>query len=171
MHGVELRETSAKGLLWILNADEGISYGPEEPTRLVNMKVRFYDGDQEVRSTLTAKHGEVEDRTQLFSAQDSVVVITPKDEKLETESLLWDPKQERIRTDAPFKLTRGTDVMTGIGFDADPDLRRYAVHKAVRAEMRDEKNRDILNALDADSARGASPDSGGETHADSASGR
>ncbi len=164
--GVKMRETSQRGLLWILDAHQGLSYGADQPTQLKILRVRFFDGQEQVRSTLTSKRGEVNEDTQLLSAQDSVVVVTPKGERLETESLLWDPHRERIRTDAPFRLTRGQDVMTGVGFDADPDLTHYSVHSSVHAVMRDEKNDEIMHALDTGPAAGSR-----EPHADSTGNR
>ncbi len=154
--GVHLRQTSLKGLLWILDADEGISYGSDQPMELKNLTVHFYDGGTEVRSTLRSRRGLVDDRTQTLVARDSVVVETPKGERLETESLHWDPKQQKITTEDPFRFTRGGDVLTGIGISTDPDLTRYSIGKEVRAEVRDVKDKEILEGVDGDSvgARG-----------------
>lgn len=156
LRGVKLRQTSVRGLLWVLNADSGIAYGADEPTRLRRLTVRFYDGQPDVRSVLTSRRGEVDDKTHSLLAQDSVLVVTPQGEKLQTQSLRWDPAKNRIRTDDFFTLTRGHDVLTGIGIDADPDLVHYVVHKQVRAEMRDESNDQLREALDGDSTAGRS---------------
>lgn len=159
LSGVKLQQTSVRGLLWILEADEGLSYGPDEPTELSGMRVRFYDGQQQVRSVLTSRRGYVDDKTQSLVAQDSVVVVTPQGERLETHSLRWDPKRERISTEDPFRFLRGMDVLTGIGFEADPDLTHYTVRRQVRAELRSQRDETILEELDGDST-GGGPDSG-----------
>jgi len=151
LHGVHLRQTSLRGLLWVLSADSGISYGPDEPTRLKKLTVRFYDAGPEVKSTLTSRRGEVDDKTHSLVARDSVVVVTPKGERLETETLRWDPSKGQIQTNDPFRFYRGNDLMTGIGFQADPDLEHYVVHQQVRAEMRDEGDDQLREALDGDS--------------------
>lgn len=143
-----LRQTGEKGLQWILEAEEGISYGPGEPTQLRGMRVRFYDGSETARSILTSRRGEIDEETRTLVAQDSVVVVTPAGERLETESLQWDPRAERITTEAAFRLARGRDVLTGTGFSADPDLRRYSVKSDVRAEVRDQDDASILEGLD-----------------------
>ncbi len=143
-----LRTTGASGLLWVLQAAEGTSYAPGEPTELRLMTVRFYDGGGVVRSVLTSRRGEIDESTRTLFAQDSVVVVTPDGERLETESLRWDPRAERITTDAYFRLTKGRDVLTGTGFSADPDLRRYSVVRDVRAEVRDQDDTKILEGLD-----------------------
>lgn len=151
---LRLRQTSLRGLEWELHADQGISYGPEEPTRLVRPVIRFYDGGAEVKSVLTSKVGQIEERTRTFIAEDSVVVVTPAGEQLETESLRWDPEQKRVTTEAPFRLIRGDDILTGVGIDADPDLQHYTVHGDVRAELREEDEERMLEAIDGDTTRG-----------------
>jgi LPS export ABC transporter protein LptC len=146
--GFSLRATSTKGLLWILDAKRAVSPGPGQATRLDSMVVRFYDGEALPRSVLTSRHGEVDEKTNSLVARDSVVVSTPRGERLETEILRWDPKQERMTTDASFRLTRGGDVMTGIGIEAEPGLERYRVYHEVHAEVRDQNDATIREGID-----------------------
>lgn len=148
LEGVRLRETSVRGLLWVLEADRGVSYGPQDPTELEALTVRFYDGGPTVKSTLTSKRGIVDEKSRTITALDSVVVVTPDGERLETEELHWDPVNEQVTNDAFFRFTRGGDVLTGVGIRAEPDLSRYEILRDVRAEMVDQDNRDILEALD-----------------------
>lgn len=148
IEGFTLRATSVKGLLWVLEAKRAVSPGPGEPTQLDSMVVRFYDGEPRPRSVLTSRRGGVVERTNALVARDSVVVTTPRGERLETETLRWDPKQERMTTDAFFRLTRGGDVMTGIGIEAEPGLERYKVHREVRAEVRDQDDATLREGID-----------------------
>ena len=137
-----------KGLLWVLEAKRAVSTGAGEPTRLDSMVVRFYDGEAHPRSVLTSRHGEVDEKTNALVARDSVVVSTPRGERLETEILRWDPKQERMTTDAFFRLTRGGDLMTGTGIEAEPSLERYKVYHEVRAEVRDQNDATLREGID-----------------------
>jgi LPS export ABC transporter protein LptC len=137
-----------KGLLWVLEAKRAVSPGPGQPTRLDSMVVRFYDGEAHPRSVLTSRHGEVDEKTNSLVARDSVVVSTPRGERLETEILRWDPKEERMTTDAFFRLTRGGDLMTGIGIEAEPGLERYRVYHEVRAEVRDLNDATLREGID-----------------------
>lgn len=148
IEGFTLRASSMKGLLWVLMAKRAVSPGPSEPTRLDSMVVRFYDGEALPRSVLTSRHGEVDEKTNALVARDSVVVLTPHGERLETEVLCWDPKEERMTTDAFFRLTRGGDLMTGIGIDAEPGLERYKVYHQVRAEVRDQDDATLREGID-----------------------
>jgi LPS export ABC transporter protein LptC len=146
--GFTLNATSMKGLLWVLEAKRAISRGSGEPTRLDSMVVRFYDGETHPRSVLTSRHGEVDEKTNALVARDSVVVTTPRGERLETETLRWDPREERMTTEAFFRFTRGGDVMTGIGIEAEPGLERYRVFHEVRAEVRDKDDARIQEDID-----------------------
>lgn len=152
LHGVHLRQSGLQGLLWILDARTGVSYGPEEPTELDSLRIRFYDEKPDVQSVLTSRRGSVDDRTRTLVAEDSVVVVTAGGERLETERLVWDPKKRRIRSDVFFRLTKGRDVLTGIGIEADPDLTQYSVGRDVRAVVLDQSSEEMLEALDADTA-------------------
>lgn len=146
--GFILRATSVKGLLWVLEAKRAVSPERGGPTQLDSMVVRFYDGESRPRSVLTSRRGEVDEKSKALIARDSVVVVTPRGERLETESLRWDPKEERMTTEEFFRLTRGEDVLTGVGIEAEPGLERYKVYREVRAEVRDQNDDKIREGLD-----------------------
>ena len=150
LEGAVMRETSVRGLLYVLRAERALTYEEDEPTRLEGVTLRFYDGDEAVRSVLTSKSGYVDPKTDLLVAEDSVVVVTPKGERLETHRLEWDPKTERVRTDLPFVLYREEDIVTGVGIEADPDLGSYSVSKELRAVVR---NAPELEEIDEDGSR------------------
>lgn len=135
--GMVLRQTSAKGLAWVLRARKGTSDESQDPVHLEGLVIEFYDGHDQVRSTLTSKRGQIDEKATVLEARDSVVVWTPAGDRLETEYLRWDPKRERVTTDRAFKFRRGRDLLSGVGFEADPDLRAYEIQGGVHAVMRD----------------------------------
>ena len=137
MQQMELRQTSARGLLWVLEAEEARLYADNEPMDLTGLTIRFYDGKPTVQSVLTSREGQVHQKEKTLAAQDSVIVVTQEGDRLETEYLEWDPETERVTTPTPFTLYTGPDVITGIGIDADPDLREYTIHRQLRAVVRD----------------------------------
>ena len=51
---------------------------------------------------------------------------------LETTDITWDSRQGRISSDADVKVTKGENVMTGRGLDADPDLEQVVIRENVR---------------------------------------
>jgi LPS export ABC transporter protein LptC len=138
LYGAEMRQTSLRGNEWVLSARVAKSFAEGEPTQLEGLKVRFYDGSESVRSTLTSRRGEFQPERSILVAEDSVVVVTREHERLETEYLEWDPEVGRVRTPRPFTLYRGGDVVTGVGIEADPDLRHYTVSRDLRVVVRDE---------------------------------
>jgi LPS export ABC transporter protein LptC len=150
LDGAVMRETSMRGLLYVLRAERALTYGEDEPTQLEGVTLRFYDGEDAVRSVLTSRRGYIDSRSDLLVAEDSVVVVTPQGERLETHRLEWDPKTERVRTDLPFVLYRREDIVTGVGIEADPDLGSYSVSKELRAVVRDTPD---LEEIDEDGSR------------------
>ncbi len=150
--GVNLRESSNGKLEWDLHAARAIQGNSNAPTVLDSLQVLFYQGGPTVRSTLTADSGRVDLDKGVLVAIGHVVVITPEGNRLETEELRWDRKQDQVSSDQFVRLTRAKDVLTGIGFRSDPNLESYEILKDVRATVRDE-------SLDKNELFG--PDSGG----------
>lgn len=137
MQQMGLRQTSERGLLWVLEAQEARLYADNEPMDLEGLTIRFYDGQPTVQSVLTSRYGQVHRKEQTLAAQDSVIVRTPEGDRLETQYLEWDPQTERVTTPEPFILFTGPDVISGVGIEADPDLRQYIIRKQLRAVVRD----------------------------------
>lgn len=138
LQDVEMRQTSLRGNEWVLRAETARSYEEGEPTQLEGLAVDFYDGSNVVRSTLTSKRGSVRTDPAMLVAQDSVVVVTNEGERLETSYLEWDPDVGQVKTSEPFTLYRGADIVTGVGIQADPDLKHYSVNRELRVVVRDE---------------------------------
>ncbi|TPW01992.1 MAG: hypothetical protein FD129_3268, partial [bacterium] len=41
----------------------------------------------------------------------------------------WSSVQNRVKTDLPFRLGRPDGVMTGVGFESNPDLTGYTTQQ------------------------------------------
>ena len=136
---LELRETSDGKLEWILRAKRATRASANQATRLDSLKVDFYQGSDRVRSVLTSDSGRVDTQKGTLIAKGRVVVRTTEGGLLETEELSWDRKSARVSSDVFVRLTRGRDVLTGIGFRSDPNLVAYQILKDVRASVREEK--------------------------------
>lgn len=135
---LELRETSEGRLEWILRAKKATRDSASDPTRLQVLHVDFYQGSDHVRSVLTSDSGRVDSQKGILVAQGTVVVVTQEGSRLETEELSWDRKSARVSSDQFVRLTRGRDVLTGIGFRSDPNLVSYEILKDVKASVREE---------------------------------
>jgi len=83
------------------------------------LHVVFYDTLKRETSSMTARYAiNYEDR-ELIEARDDVVVINEAGEKLNTEELIWNQKEETIRSDKFVKVTTEDEVTYGTGLEAD----------------------------------------------------
>jgi LPS export ABC transporter protein LptC len=102
-------------------------------TRAEDVQVDFYDRGQKV-SILRSRAGTIDGEGRL-RADGNVVVTSTEGGVLETESLYWDRKRRKIRTDGPFKITDKGDVLTGVGLTTGPNLDLIEVDKDVQGTM------------------------------------
>ena len=86
-----------------------------------------------------------EAHNQLF-IYSNVVVETSDSVKLETEFLFWNSATNRIQAPADIfvKVTRGQDIMTGYGLEADQKLSSIKILKPVSGTIYDTKEIDEL---------------------------
>jgi LPS export ABC transporter protein LptC len=133
-----LRESDAGRLRWVLEADSALAFGQGAPTRLYGMHVDFYNtaGDS-IRSTLTAREGEIGDKQEDLVARGQVVVRTASGHTLETEELRWDRAGGKVVSKRFVRLTKGGSVLTGIGIESDPELRSYRILSEIEAGVRE----------------------------------
>lgn len=138
LRDIVLRETTDGALEWVLRARSAYRNEGSEETRLDSLRVDFYQGAPEVRSVLTSDSGRVDAKKGILVAVGNVVVVTREGNRLETEKLVWNRITSRVRSDTLVRMTRGSDVLTGIGFESDPDLTTYSLQRDVRASVRDD---------------------------------
>ncbi len=91
------------------------------------IRIDFLEPDLSVRSTLTAKKAVRQQEKGLITARDSVVFVTVKAEKLETEELIWDEKMGKVRTDKFVKVTKPGEVIYGFGLEAEQDFSYWKI--------------------------------------------
>ena len=91
------------------------------------VQVEFLNPDLSISSTLTALHGvRYQEKGQVI-VRDSVVLVTAKQEKLETEELTWDEKSEKIFTEKFVKVTKPGEVIYGYGLEANQDFTYWKI--------------------------------------------
>jgi LPS export ABC transporter protein LptC len=91
------------------------------------IKMDFMMPDLSVRSVLTAKKATRYQEEGKIIARDSVVLTTIKQEKLETEELIWDEKTAKIHTDKFVKVTQPGEIIYGFGLEADQDFSYWKI--------------------------------------------
>lgn len=101
------------------------------------MSLYVYNTDGEIESTLTAKYGKMGDRSSEMTAKDSVVVTNKKGEQLNTEHLIWDKKNSKIKTEGFVKIQTNDEIIYGEGFESNDDFSEaqiFNIHGIVRVK-------------------------------------
>jgi LPS export ABC transporter protein LptC len=134
--GFALTQTRDGQKVWILRADRALVF--EEPGRveMTSFRVDFFSEAGEVRSTLTAQNGLLLRRTNDMEAYGNVVVVAEDGTRLTTERLTWDERTGKIESDRFVRVVQGRDEFTGVGLEADPDLKNIRVKTEFRAYVR-----------------------------------
>lgn len=84
--------------------------------------VEFFDPSGLVTSTMTAKYAIRFEKKGQVVARDSVVWSSIDGQKLETEELIWNEKDEEIFTHKYARITTQTEIIRGYGFRAKQDF-------------------------------------------------
>jgi LPS export ABC transporter protein LptC len=93
------------------------------------VKAYFYDENRKVNSSLTAKYAVNRENEKLMEAKKDVQVVNNKGEKLNTEHLVWDQKNQKLFSSDFVKITTAEEVIYGDGFEANEDFTKYRIKK------------------------------------------
>jgi len=112
--------------------------------------VKFYDEYQRVSSYLDARYALRMEKEKRIIVRDSVVFYNKKNEKLETNELIWDEKGERISSEKFVMITRPEqgDTIMGYGIDANEDFTRFEIKRKFSSKMKFEKLTEALKSDD-----------------------
>ena len=95
----------------------------------INMK--YYNEKESVTSTLTSERATLEIGTNDMEAEGNVVLITDIGAKLETEKLKLISATNKVVTDTPVRFTKGGNVLTGKGLEADSRLENALIKEVL----------------------------------------
>jgi LPS export ABC transporter protein LptC len=135
MRGVSVRNFHEGDTRWLLHADTASVFRDRKRVETERVEIEFFDGDRRI-STLTANRGVLLQATDDLEARGNVRVVAEDGAVLRTEVLFWDHRRSRIHTDDPVTITRGDDVLRGVGLEADPGLDRVDLKREVRGTVR-----------------------------------
>lgn len=104
-------------------------YTDEQPYTEMPKGVRafFYDKGMNVTSRLQAEYGIRYDREMRMEIRKNVVVVNEKGEQLNTEHLIWDERNQRLKSDEFVKITTKDEIIYGNGFEANQDFSQYRI--------------------------------------------
>jgi LPS export ABC transporter protein LptC len=132
-----LTETSEGTKNWTLWASYAAMYNAKNLVDAKTVRIEFFDSKGKKYSTLVADQGLVDQRSNNLEAVGNVRVVTETGVHMETDSLHWINNTQKIISEAFVKVTRKEDVVTGYGFESDPNLDHFHLKREVRAEVRD----------------------------------
>jgi LPS export ABC transporter protein LptC len=131
---------SDSGLVkWILRAPVARVYNARKLLVTDDPRIEFFNEEGMLSSILTAEKGEYNQVTHDLTALGNVVVTSQEGYTLETESLIWVNKLEEIHTEDFVNFTKGTSILTGYGFQSDPELKDVEIKRDVKVYLRDEE--------------------------------
>jgi LPS export ABC transporter protein LptC len=133
-----LTETDAGKPLWKLNARYAAEYSARNTILARALRVDFYDDKGARSSVLTAREGEINGRTRDMVARGHVLLETTEGSRLSTEELRFLNREQKIVVpdNQLVRVQHGHDVLTGYGFESDPDLSHYSFKRRIEATVR-----------------------------------
>jgi len=89
--------------------------------------VEFFDPNGRITSTLASKYGIRNEAEESVLVQDSVVWLAAKGDRLDTDELIWEAKNEKIYSDKFVRVIQGDKLITGVGFESNQEFTRSKV--------------------------------------------
>ncbi|TMQ64643.1 MAG: LPS export ABC transporter periplasmic protein LptC [Candidatus Eisenbacteria bacterium] len=129
-------ETDEGRLEWKMYARNAAIYNARDAIVAHGVRVDFYDEAGKQTSTLTAREGEMNQVRHDMIARGNVVLQTTEGTRMSTEELRFLNQTQRIVSDGFVRVERRSDVLTGYGFESDPDLKHYEFKHQVQAVVR-----------------------------------
>jgi len=111
----------------ILYSDNIKVLGDKNEKLLENVKIEFYDENENRTSVLTSLYGKIDDNTQDMYAVDSVVAVSDSGITLTTDELIWKNKSKKIISDKFVRIVANDEIIEGYGFESDQDLKNYTI--------------------------------------------
>lgn len=102
--------------------------------------ILFYDDSMKINSILKADYGIRYEKEGKMEAKRNVEVVNVKEEKLNTEHLIWDEAKDSIYTKAFVKITSKDYVMWGDGLKSNRDFTRYKITNVKGTKFLDDKD-------------------------------
>ena len=135
----ETMESDSGFVKWTLRAPVARIYNARKLLVTDSPRIEFYSEDGRLASVLTADKGEYNQVTKDLTALGNVVVTSREGYTLETETLVWVDRLGGIHTEDFVRFTKENDVLTGYGFESDPELRDWVIKQDVHAFLKDEE--------------------------------
>jgi LPS export ABC transporter protein LptC len=133
-----LTETDEGTPVWTLYARHAATYRARNIVVARGVRVDFFDEQGARTSELTAHEGEINERTRDMIARGDVVIQTTEGTRMTSQELRFLNRTQRIVSPVEqlVRVERGGDVLTGYGFESDPELEQFEFKRKVQATVR-----------------------------------
>ncbi len=108
-----------------------------------HVRVDFYGPDEKISSTLTGKYGIRYEAEGKVVVRDSVVWQSVTGERLETEELIWNERQQKVYNHRFVVLRKVDEILMGHGFEATQDFKNSRVIAVTGTKSIDEISDDF----------------------------
>lgn len=131
-----LTETDEGAIQWKMFARSAAIYNARNVVIASGIRVDFFDEKGERSSELTAHEGEIHQLTRDMVARGNVVMQTSEGTRMSTQQLRFLNRTQKIVSDQFVRVERDGDVLTGYGFESDPNLNHFEFKRRVQATVR-----------------------------------
>ena len=131
-----LTETDQGNPVWKLYARYAAMYDARNSIVAQAVRVDFYDAQGNKTSELSAREGEIDRQSRDMIARGNVVIQTTEGTRMSTEELRFLNRTQKVRSDREVRVERAGNVLTGVGFESDPDLKHYQFRKRIVGTVR-----------------------------------
>ena len=131
----EATETDLGAVQWKMYARSAATYRARNTVLARGLRIDFFDEKGERASTLTSREGEMNDLSHDMTARGDVVIQTTEGTRMTTDQLQFRNKQQRIQTESFVRVDRRGALLTGWGFESDPQLKDFQFKRQVKATV------------------------------------
>ena len=133
-----LTETEQGTPSWKLYARYAATYSARNLVVARSIRVDFFDEKGNKSSELTAREGEIQQQSRDMTARGNVVLQAVEGTRMSTEELRFLNKEQKIISPPTqqVRVEREGNVLTGYGFESDPNLKHFEFKSNVKAVVR-----------------------------------
>ena len=170
-----LTETNSGTVEWKLYAQKAEMYDVKNTITATGVRVNFFDDKGKQSSQLTSREGEINQVTRDMTARGNVVILNSDGTRMSTQSLTFLNREQKIVSDELVRVEQKGNVLQGVGFESDPNLKHYQFRTQITGTVRsgvgklidtdkDGKSRPDTNRNgETDTSRKALPDTNGKS--------
>lgn len=145
-----LTETDQGMPQWKLYARYAATYNARNLIVARSIRVDFFDDKGAESSELTAREGEIQLQSRDMTARGNVILQTREGTRMATQEIRFLNREQRIVSpvEQMVRVERAGDVLTGYGFESDPDLKHFEFKRRVQAVVHTRSGGGILERKD-----------------------